>query len=119
GRRAQVLEGGMNAWRRNRLPVRLGRRRLPVDRQVQLIAGLMVLTGVVLGAFVSPWFLLIAAFFGAGLMFAGATGTCGLALLLMKTPWNRPAAASPDATSATCAAGDQDAVCAASAVPRK
>src|SRR5207249_3331737 len=26
GRRAQVLEGGMNAWRRNRLPVRLGRR---------------------------------------------------------------------------------------------
>ncbi len=39
GQRAQVLEGGMNAWRRSQLPVRLGRRRLPVDRQVQLIVG--------------------------------------------------------------------------------
>src|SRR5262249_19899704 len=89
GRRATVLEGGMNAWRRARLPGGGGGKRLPVDRQVQLIAGLMVLTGVALGSFVNAWFLLLAAFFGAGLTFAGATGTCGLALLLMKMPWNR------------------------------
>src|SRR4029453_4218220 len=49
GRRARVLEGGMVAWRRARLPVRVGRRRLAVDRQVQLIAGSMVLAGVTLG----------------------------------------------------------------------
>jgi rhodanese-related sulfurtransferase len=42
GRRARVLEGGLNAWRRARLPVREGRKRLAVDRQVQLIAGLTV-----------------------------------------------------------------------------
>jgi len=113
GRHAQVLEGGMNAWRRARIPVREGRKRLPIDRQVQLIAGLMVLTGVTLGAFVNSWFLVIAAFFGAGLTFAGATGTCGLALLLMKMPWNRLSVL-PAATSAVCSAGaGQSAVCSA------
>ena len=105
GRRARVLEGGMNAWRRAGLPVREGRKRLPVDRQVQMIAGLMVLTGVALGLTVSPWFLAVAAFFGAGLTFAGATGTCGLALLLMKMPWNRPLAPPAEGPGAVCAAG--------------
>ena len=89
GRRPRVLEGGMTAWRRARSPC-AGPQRLPVDRQVQLIAGVMVLTGVTLGTLVNPWFLAISAFFGAGLTFAGATGTCGLALLLLRMPWNRP-----------------------------
>lgn len=106
GRRARVLEGGMQAWRRAGLPVREGRKRLPVDRQVQLIAGTMVLTGVALGTLVNPWFLALSAFFGAGLTFAGATGTCGLALLLMRMPWNRPAPQPPAAGGgAVCAAG--------------
>jgi len=114
GRRPRVLEGGMRAWRRAGLPVREGRKRLPVDRQVQLIAGSMVLTGVALGALVSPWFLAIPAFFGAGLTFAGATGTCGLALVLMRMPWNRPAAATAEDGGAVCAAGGgQPATCAA------
>jgi glyoxylase-like metal-dependent hydrolase (beta-lactamase superfamily II) len=119
GRRPRVLEGGIQAWRRARLPVREGRKRLAVDRQVQLIAGLMVLAGVGLGAGLSPWFLLVAAFFGAGLTFAGATGTCGLAMLLMKLPWNRTAPA-PGAGAAVCAAGGGStaATCAAPAPPR-
>ena len=50
----------------------------------------MVLTGVAFGAFVNPWFLAMAAFFGAGLTFAGATGTCGLALVFFRMPWNQP-----------------------------
>lgn len=103
GRRARVLDGGMNAWRWARLPMREGRKRLPIDRQVQLTAGLMVLTGVALGTLVHPWFLAIAAFFGAGLTFAGATGTCGLALLLMKLPWNQPS--TMPSGGAVCAAG--------------
>ena len=105
GRRARVLEGGVHGWRRAGLPLRQGKKRLAVDRQVQLIAGTMVLAGVALGTLVSPWFLLLAAFFGAGLTFAGATGTCGLGLLLMKMPWNRPVSASADAGGAVCAAG--------------
>jgi glyoxylase-like metal-dependent hydrolase (beta-lactamase superfamily II)/rhodanese-related sulfurtransferase len=105
GRRPRVLDGGMVAWRRARLPVREGRKRLPVDRQVQLIAGSMVLAGVALGVLVHPGFLAIAAFFGAGLTFAGATGTCGLGLLLLRMPWNRPRPGSPEGPAAVCAAG--------------
>jgi glyoxylase-like metal-dependent hydrolase (beta-lactamase superfamily II) len=116
GRRPRVLEGGMLAWRRARLPVREGRKRLPVDRQVQLIAGSMVLAGVALGTLVHPWFLAVSAFFGAGLTFAGATGTCGLALLLLKMPWNRPRPAAAEAPAAACAAGaGPTATCAAPA----
>ncbi len=119
GRRPRVLEGGMIAWRRAGLPVREGRKRLPVDRQVQLIAGSMVLTGVTLGALVDPWFLAIAAFFGAGLTFAGATGTCGLALLLLRMPWNRPQPGPADGPAAACAAGGGPAAtCAAPTAPR-
>jgi glyoxylase-like metal-dependent hydrolase (beta-lactamase superfamily II)/rhodanese-related sulfurtransferase len=113
GRRPRVLEGGMHAWRRARLPVREGRKRLAVDRQVQLIAGLMVLTGVTLGTLVSPWFLGLAAFFGAGLTFAGATGTCGLALVLMKMPWNRLPSLPAGGGGAVCAAAGAASTCAA------
>ncbi len=104
GRRPRVLEGGMLGWRRAGLPVREGRKRLPVDRQVQLIAGSLSLTGALLGAFVNPWFLVIPGFFGAGLTFAGATGTCGLARLLLEMPWNRPLALADGTPGATCAA---------------
>lgn len=119
GRRARVLDGGVQAWRRARLPLREGRKRLPVDRQVQLIAGAMVLVGVGLGLLVSPWFLALAAFFGAGLTFAGATGTCGLALLLMRLPWNAPPVPPAEAGGAVCAAaGGAAPTCAAPAPPK-
>jgi len=47
--------------------------------------------GVLLGVLVSPWFLILSGFVGCGLVFAGATGWCGMALLLARLPWNRPA----------------------------
>jgi len=118
GRRARVLEGGVHAWRRARLPLREGRKRLAVDRQVQLIAGSMVLAGVALGTLVNPWFLALAAFFGAGLTFAGATGTCGLALVLMKMPWNRALPPPADAGGAVCAGRTIASPCAAPTSPR-
>jgi glyoxylase-like metal-dependent hydrolase (beta-lactamase superfamily II)/rhodanese-related sulfurtransferase len=118
GRKARVLEGGMNAWRRAGLPVREGRKRLAIDRQVQLIVGLMVLTSVTLGALVNPWFLAAAAFFGAGLTFAGATGTCALALLLIRLPWNRPLAPPSESGGSVCAAGAGPSSCAATTKPR-
>jgi rhodanese-related sulfurtransferase len=119
GRRARVLDGGVQAWRRARLPLREGRKRLPVDRQVQLVAGAMVLVGVGLGLLVSPWFLALAAFFGAGLTFAGATGTCGLAFVLMRLPWNAPLVVPAETGGAACAAGGGVApTCAAPAPPK-
>ncbi len=89
GLNPKVMAGGLLAWRQHNLPVQEGKRMFPIERQIQLIVGLGVLTGVCLGVFVNQWFLIIPAFFGAGLTFAGASGTCALGLLLMKAPWNR------------------------------
>ncbi|HAW30125.1 MAG TPA: sulfurtransferase, partial [Planctomycetaceae bacterium] len=56
---------------------------------VRIAAGFLVLTGALLGMFVNPWFSGLSAFVGAGLMFAGITDTCGMAMILAKMPWNR------------------------------
>lgn len=85
----RVLSGGIRAWVKAGLPYTRGRKVISVMRQVQLGAGLLVLGGMALGTFVNPWFYLISAFVGAGLTVAGATGFCGMALVLMRMPWNR------------------------------
>lgn len=85
-----VLEGGLNGWRETGLPSHLDRSKpIELQRQVQIAAGSLVVLGVALAALVSPWFLLISAFVGSGLVFAGVTGTCGMAHILMLMPWNR------------------------------
>ena len=88
----QNLEGGILAWKAAGLPVQNARRRgLPLMQQVQLTIGLGVLTGVVLSRVLHPDWIYLSAFFGAGLVFAGSTGWCGLAILMSKMPWNRVA----------------------------
>lgn len=87
---AYVLEGGVDAWGARGLPLEENRKApLEVMRQVQIAAGALVLVGVALGVIVHPAFLGVAAFVGAGLTFAGATGFCGMARLLALMPWNR------------------------------
>jgi len=83
--------GGIEAWKQEALPVELDTKMsgISVMRQVQLVIGLCVLAGAVLAWFVNPWFLAIPALFGAGLIFAGATGTCALATVIGWLPWNR------------------------------
>ncbi len=84
------LEGGILSWINSGFEVKKsGKFFLPLDRQVQLTIGFMTLSGTILGAFVNQKFLLIPAFFGAGLCFAAISGWCGLALLLAKMPWNK------------------------------
>lgn len=84
------LDGGIKAWVNAGQKVnQSGKTFISIDRQVQLTIGTGVLLGVTLGYFLHPAFLCLAAFFGAGLVFAGATGTCGLAMLLAKMPWNQ------------------------------
>jgi rhodanese-related sulfurtransferase len=91
---AYIVEGGLDAWRKAGLPVRVDTKQpLPLNRQVQIGAGLLVLIGAVLGYTVSPWFYLLSAFVGAGLLQAGITGWCGIANLLQAMPWNRPSTA--------------------------
>jgi rhodanese-related sulfurtransferase len=89
-----VLEGGLSAWKQAGLPTRLDRSKpIELQRQVMIVAGSLVLLGLILAAFVSTWFAGISLFMGCGLVFAGISGWCGLAKLLAVMPWNKAAAA--------------------------
>lgn len=96
------VEGGTQAWDQAGLPVVRGQEAMSLERQVRIAAGSLVLLGSVLGAFVSPYWIGLAAFVGAGLVFAGVTDTCGMGMLLARMPWNRlPPAPQDAATGAT------------------
>lgn len=89
---SHVVEGGLDAWIAAGFPVERGASRvLPLMRQVQIVVGLVSGAGSALALFKNPLFALIPLGMGAGLLFAGLTGTCGLALLLARMPWNRSA----------------------------
>ena len=91
---AYIVEGGIEAWKRVGLAVVADHKQpLEIQRQVQLTAGSLVLLGVLLSVLVTPGFIGLSAFVGAGLMFAGATGWCGMAKLFALMPWNRRATA--------------------------
>jgi rhodanese-related sulfurtransferase len=65
-----LLEGGMNGW---------------------IAAGALAATGAALALLVEPLWSVLPAVVGSGLIFAGLTDTCGMAMLLSKLPCNRPA----------------------------
>jgi rhodanese-related sulfurtransferase len=84
------LEGGLNAWKEAGYGIERDRNApISIMRQVQIIAGTLILTGTLLGAFVAPGFLALSGFVGAGLFYAGASGNCMMATLLAKLPYNR------------------------------
>jgi rhodanese-related sulfurtransferase len=88
--RALILQGGLASWKKCDGKVVVDKNaRLPLMRQVQVIVGAMVLLGIILSYLVSPYFNLLSAFFGAGLLFAGLSGFCGLARILMCLPYNK------------------------------
>ena len=84
-----VVQGGTNAWVAAGLPVVRGRKTISIERQVRIVAGTLVVIGTGLGWLVHPVFFILSAFVGAGLVFAGATDICGMAIVLAKAPWNR------------------------------
>jgi len=99
-----LVEGGTQAWIDAGLPVNRGKSSvLPLMRQVQIVVGSLSAAGAALALAVNPWFALLPLVTGCGLLVAGLTGFCGLAVVLAKMPWNR---------SDNCKAG-----CADQAVP--
>lgn len=90
---AFVLEGGLDNWGKMGLPVEANRSApLEMTRQVHIVAGMLVMSGVLFGFVTHPAFFVLSGVVGAGLTFAGATGFCGMARLLALAPWNRQAA---------------------------
>lgn len=92
-----VLDGGVNGWLAAGLAVERGKKRLSLERQVRIAAGFLAALGGFLALLVNPLFALLPAFVGSGLIFAGITDTCGMAMLLSKLPYNRPASCDVEA----------------------
>jgi rhodanese-related sulfurtransferase len=92
--RLHVLDGGMNAWLAAARPAKIGPKRMSLERQVRIIAGGLSAIGGLLALAVSPWFAIVPLLVGGGLVFAGVTDTCGMALVLSRLSYN--AAASCD-----------------------
>lgn len=99
-RDACVVEGGTDHWTALGLPIEARTIAWTLERQVRLAAGSIVLAFSVLGFAVHPLLHLGAAFAGAGLVFAGLTNWCGMALLLARAPWNTRIAGQPAAPTA-------------------
>lgn len=84
------IKGGLRAWVREGFTTEgTGRNVIPVIRQVMIVAGTLVLAGVILGLLISPYWYALSGFVGAGLLFAGLTGICTMSWALSKMPWNK------------------------------
>ncbi len=92
-----VLAGGLQGWRGAKRPVQSWQRGISIMRQVQIVAGTMILAG-----YFIPSLSVLPLIVGAGLLVAGLTNTCMMAQMLSKMPWNHgPVVAScslPEAT---------------------
>ncbi len=103
-----ILDGGLGAWEAARMPVRRGRQRWSLERQVRGVAGAAVLASIV-GSIFWPPLLALAGIMGAGLGVSALTDSCTMALLLSKLPYNRAAACDVQQVLQSLAASEQSA----------
>lgn len=83
------VEGGTLAWEKAGYPLLRGKKAFPLQRQVQIVAGTMVIVGILLAATVEKNWMMLSLFVGCGLLFAGVTGYCPMASILARMPWNQ------------------------------
>lgn len=103
--RLSVLRGGVTSWQQDGGELNQGRGTWAMERQVRLVAGLLVLTGVVASTAYKPakW---ISGFVGGGLTFAAVTNTCAMSRVLGLLPHNRtPATEGPTLLEALTSEG--------------
>jgi len=84
-----VLDGGIVRWKHEGMITEQGRKVIPLERQVLVAAGMMMLIFTILGLLASPLFFAMTIFMSCGMIFAGTTGACGMARLLLLLPWNK------------------------------
>jgi glyoxylase-like metal-dependent hydrolase (beta-lactamase superfamily II)/rhodanese-related sulfurtransferase len=85
----KVMEGGIIRWQKEKLPVTKGRGGMSLERQVRLIAGSLVLLGIMTSWLLHWAFIFVSVFVGSGLIYAGLTDNCLMGMLLMKLPYNK------------------------------
>ncbi len=105
------VEGGTLAWEQAGCPVVRGKKTISLERQVRIAAGFLSLTGGVLAIAVHPYFAGLSAFVGAGLMLAGITDTCGMAMILARMPWNQVGKSPTAPPVKNCSTGTEASCC--------
>ncbi|MDD5129391.1 MAG: rhodanese-like domain-containing protein, partial [Candidatus Omnitrophica bacterium] len=85
----KVMDGGLTGWQKEKLPVIKGEGGVSLERQVRIIAGSIVLLGIILSRFIHPGFIGISILVCCGLIYAGFTDNCLMGMLLMRLPYNR------------------------------
>lgn len=101
---ATVVTGGIGAWIAAGAPVSRGRTRWSLERQVRLVAGLIVFLAIVVSVWL-PAARYLAGLIGAGLTVAALTNTCAMGMLLARLPYNRGASCDVDAAIARLRGG--------------
>ncbi len=86
------VDGGTSAWDQACLPVVRGKKTISLERQVRIIAGLLIVLGSILTiAFNDPLWSILCGVCGVGLMHAGITDSCLMGMMLSVMPWNQGA----------------------------
>jgi rhodanese-related sulfurtransferase len=83
------VEGGLMAWDDAGFDTQTITNRLPIMRQVFIVAGSLILIGQLLSVIHTPSWTWISTIVGIGLTFAGVTGWCGMYRVLSLMPWNK------------------------------
>ncbi|MHC4395607.1 MAG: MBL fold metallo-hydrolase [Planctomycetota bacterium] len=85
----KVMEGGIAHWEDEKLPVIKGEGGMSLERQVRLIAGSLMLLGIIMSWLLHWAFIYLSVFVCCGLVYAGLTDNCLMGALLMKLPYNK------------------------------
>lgn len=84
------LDGGIDSWKKEGFPMKESENKIfPLNQQVQIATGIIIVTGIFLTHFVNYIWILFPLFVGLGLINAGVSGWCGLGKLMLKMPWNK------------------------------
>lgn len=85
----KVIDGGIARWKKEKLSVIKGQAGISLERQIRVIAGTLVLTGIILASLLHWGFIFISAFVAVGLVYAGISDNCLMGTMLMKLPYNK------------------------------
>lgn len=102
GVRSKVMDGGILKWAKLKLPLVKGRKKVSIERQIRVIAGSLVLLGIILAELWHPGFVFISVWVACGLLFAGITDNCLMGMFLMKLPYNKKQYLSSNSGGGTC-----------------
>lgn len=99
------VEGGTLACELAGVPVVRGKKAIPLNCQVQILTGSLVVIGSALAIWGHPYWIALPGLMGAGLMFSGLTDTCAMGACLSRMPWNQ------DSGSTMPASGSESTCC--------